>query len=76
MDFRLTDEQIAIRDMLRDFAKKEIAPTIMEFDETKSFPEEIIKKLADLGLMGEIARIQGAYYIAEDIIKIFARNPT
>lgn len=52
MDFRLTDEQIAIRDMVRDFAQKEIAPNIMEFDETKSFPEEIIHKLADLGLMG------------------------
>ena len=54
MNFELTPEQISIRDMVREFAQKEIAPHIMEYDETKAFPEEIIKKLGELGLLGII----------------------
>ncbi len=54
MDFRLTDEQIAIQQMVRDFAKKEIEPHIMEYDEKKQFPVEIIRKLGELGLLGII----------------------
>ncbi len=52
MDFQLTEEQISIRDMVRDFAEKEIAPHVMEYDEKKEFPLEIIKKLGELGLLG------------------------
>jgi alkylation response protein AidB-like acyl-CoA dehydrogenase len=54
MDFQLTEEQIAIRNMVRDFAQKEIAPHIMTYDEAKEFPEQIIKKLGELGLLGVI----------------------
>ncbi|GAB4330403.1 MAG: acyl-CoA dehydrogenase [Calditrichia bacterium] len=54
MDFRLTDEQLSIIDMIRNFAEKEIAPHIMEYDEAKTFPEPIIKKLGELGLLGII----------------------
>lgn len=54
MDFKLTEEQIAIRNMVRDFAQKEIAPHIMTYDEAKEFPEQIIKKLGELGLLGVI----------------------
>jgi alkylation response protein AidB-like acyl-CoA dehydrogenase len=54
MDFKLTAEQISIRDMVRDFAQKEIAPHIMEYDEKKEFPVDIIKKLGELGLLGII----------------------
>ncbi len=52
MDFQLTEEQISIRDMVRDFAHKEIAPNVMDYDEQKTFPKDIIKKLGDLGLLG------------------------
>ncbi len=52
MDFQLTEEQISIRDMVRDFAHKEIAPYVMDYDEQKTFPKDIIKKLGDLGLLG------------------------
>ncbi|MDJ0330375.1 acyl-CoA dehydrogenase [Planococcus sp. S3-L1] len=51
MDLHFTDEQLMMRNMVRDFAKEEIAPFIenMENDE---FPTEIIKKMGKLGLMG------------------------
>ncbi|MEJ2636354.1 MAG: acyl-CoA dehydrogenase [Calditrichia bacterium] len=52
MEFQLTEEQISIRDMVRDFAQKEIAPHVMEYDENKKFPLEIVKKLGELGLLG------------------------
>ncbi|HUP66275.1 MAG TPA: acyl-CoA dehydrogenase family protein [Thermoanaerobaculia bacterium] len=52
MDFRLTDEQKQIRDMVREFADSEIRPHVMEWDEAQHFPMEIIKKLGELGMLG------------------------
>lgn len=52
MDFRLTDEQKALRDMVRDFAAKEIAPHAQAFDEQGAIPKELLDKMAGLGLMG------------------------
>ncbi len=51
MNFDLTDEQRLIRDTVRDFARNEVAPVAEELDRTKSFPYEIVAKMADLGLM-------------------------
>ncbi|NQU62845.1 MAG: acyl-CoA dehydrogenase [SAR324 cluster bacterium] len=52
MFYQLTNEQLMIQSMVREFAKKEIAPTAMERDETKAFPRENLKKMGELGLMG------------------------
>jgi butyryl-CoA dehydrogenase len=52
MDFRLTDEQKALRDMVRDFAAKEIAPYAQAFDEQGAIPKILLDKMAGLGLMG------------------------
>ena len=52
MEFELNEEQRMIRKMVRDFAEKEIAPKAAELDETKEFPWDTIRKMADLGLMG------------------------
>jgi short/branched chain acyl-CoA dehydrogenase len=52
MDFDLSDEQRLLRDTVRDFARQEIAPVAEELDRTKSFPYELVKKMAGLGLMG------------------------
>ena len=52
MDFELTDDQIAIRDMVRDLARKEIAPHATEWDEHQHFPRELFTKLGELGLLG------------------------
>ena len=52
MDFRLTEEQEMIRDMVREFAEEELKPKAAHYDETAEFPFEMLKKLAKLGLMG------------------------
>lgn len=52
MFYQLTNEQLMIQSMVREFAKKEIAPTAMERDETKAFPAENFRKMGELGLMG------------------------
>src|SRR5436190_14079823 len=52
MNFDLTDEQTNIQRLARDFAQQEVKPVAEELDRTKSFPYEIVAKLAELGLMG------------------------
>jgi hypothetical protein len=52
MEFELNEEQQQIRMSVREFAEGEIAPHVMEWDESQHFPIEIIPKLAELGLMG------------------------
>ena len=54
MDFQLSDEQLQLQKMVRDFAQREIAPHVMEWDEAGHFPIETIKELGRLGLMGTI----------------------
>lgn len=51
MELRFTEEQEMLRDMVRDFAKKEIEPFIERMEEGQ-FPREILKRMGDLGLMG------------------------
>ena len=52
MNLDLTDEQKLLQDMVRDFARQEVAPVAEELDRTKAFPYEIVAKLGGLGLMG------------------------
>lgn len=52
MKFTLTEEQAMIQEMARDFAKDQIAPSSIERDKNSKFPTEIIKQMAELGLMG------------------------
>jgi alkylation response protein AidB-like acyl-CoA dehydrogenase len=52
MSFSLSDEQEAIRQMVREFAKREIAPHVKEWDEAQTFPREAIRQLGDLGMLG------------------------
>jgi hypothetical protein len=52
MDFLLTDQQRLLRRAVREFAEREIAPHVMEWDEAQHFPSELIPKLAAEGLMG------------------------
>jgi alkylation response protein AidB-like acyl-CoA dehydrogenase len=52
MDVRLTDEQELLRRSIREFAESEMRPHVMEWDEAQHFPQELLPKLADLGLMG------------------------
>jgi alkylation response protein AidB-like acyl-CoA dehydrogenase len=54
MDFRLTDEQQHIQQMVKDFAETELKPHVMEWDEAQHFPLETVKKLGELGMLGAI----------------------
>jgi alkylation response protein AidB-like acyl-CoA dehydrogenase len=52
MDFRLTDEQKQIQQMVRDFAESEIKPHLMEWDEAQHFPVDVFRQAGQLGLLG------------------------
>jgi hypothetical protein len=54
VEFAYTQDQELLRKTVRDFARREIAPHSLEWDESQHFPTELIPKLADLGLMGII----------------------
>ncbi|MDR1701250.1 MAG: acyl-CoA dehydrogenase [Sporomusaceae bacterium] len=47
-----TEEQLSIKKLAQDLAKKEIAPRAAEYDRTEEFPWENIKKMTEMGLMG------------------------
>jgi len=50
--YALSDEQRMLRDTVRDFAQREIAPVAARYDESGEFPLETVRKMAALGLMG------------------------
>lgn len=52
MDFQLTEEQQMIREMVRDFAEKEIMPIAAEVDREGQFPADNFKTMAELGILG------------------------
>jgi acyl-CoA dehydrogenase len=51
VDFTLSDEQIALREMAHDFAEKEIRPVAWEYDRDGTWPQAILEKAWALGLM-------------------------
>lgn len=52
MDFALTDDQRAIQDAARAFAEAELAPHSAEWDETKTFPVDVMRHAAEMGFCG------------------------
>ena len=52
MDFTLSEEQIMARDMVADFARREMAPVIPGLERRGEFPAAIVARLAELGIMG------------------------
>lgn len=52
MNFQLSEEHQQLREMVRDFALNEVAPSAAERDETETFDREIFDKMAELGLTG------------------------
>src|SRR5687767_10559884 len=59
LDFALTEEQNALVQTARDFARKEIIPVAGKYDESGEFPRDIFKKAWDTGLMN--AEVPEAY---------------
>jgi alkylation response protein AidB-like acyl-CoA dehydrogenase len=54
LDFQLNDEQLHLKKSVREFAAREIAPHVMQWDEAGEFPLSTVKELGKLGLMGAI----------------------
>jgi glutaryl-CoA dehydrogenase (non-decarboxylating) len=54
MDFELTEELVAARDLARDFAAKEIAPTAAADDREHKFRRDLIGKMGELGFYGAV----------------------
>src|SRR5262245_50947681 len=52
MDFELSDELIAVRDVAREFAEKEIAPSASKDDRERNFRGDLVKKMGELGFYG------------------------
>jgi len=48
----LNENQVIIKDTLRDFAEKYMRPVIMKYDESQEFPMEIMKQLGEMGFLG------------------------
>jgi alkylation response protein AidB-like acyl-CoA dehydrogenase len=59
MQFALTEDQIAVRDMAREFAAEKIAPFALKWDEEKFFPIDVMREAAALGV--------GGIYIRDDV---------
>src|SRR5262249_48455170 len=59
MQFSLSEDQIAVREMARDFAAEKIAPHAIRWDEEKHFPVDVMREAARLGI--------GGIYIRDDV---------
>jgi alkylation response protein AidB-like acyl-CoA dehydrogenase len=54
LDFQLTDEQLQLKKSIREFSEREILPHVMKWDEEGHFPDDVIKELGKMGVMGSI----------------------
>lgn len=52
MDFALNDEQRMVQQMVRDFAQKEVAPIIKEYDRKQDMAPFVLPRMAELGILG------------------------
>ncbi|MFI6076704.1 acyl-CoA dehydrogenase family protein [Actinoplanes sp. NPDC051343] len=52
VDFRLTEEQEALRESVREFAQEQVAPVIADFYERKAFPYDLVRQMGKMGLFG------------------------
>ncbi|HOP48930.1 MAG TPA: acyl-CoA dehydrogenase family protein, partial [Desulfobacteraceae bacterium] len=52
MNFELTEEQKMLRDMAGKFAEQEMMPTLQEYEHKRAINYDIIKKMAELGMLG------------------------
>ncbi|MEQ9265241.1 MAG: acyl-CoA dehydrogenase family protein [Balneolaceae bacterium] len=52
LSFELTEDQKMIRDSIKEFVERTVAPTVMERDNSKEFPHEIVRQLGELGMLG------------------------
>ncbi len=72
MSFDLPEDVVALRDMVRDFAANEIRPHARDWDRDQVIPDELVNKLAELGLLGIMVEPEyngaGLGYLANAVI--------
>ena len=72
MDFALTAEQRMVQDMVRDFAQKEIAPIIKEYDRKQEMAPFVLQRMGELGILGVCIPVryggQGMDYITLGLV--------
>ncbi len=78
MDFKLTEEHLAFRDMASDFSRNRLAPMADSWDEHSYFPVDVLREAAALGMAGMLARedIGGAALTRFDAALIFEQLAT
>lgn len=54
MNFNLTDKQIEVQKLARDFAQNRILPAVMKYDESQEFPFEIVREMGEMGFLGVV----------------------
>lgn len=52
LSFELSPDQLMIRDSVKEFVERKVAPTVMQRDQSKEFPVDIVKELGEMGMMG------------------------
>ncbi|MDR9417912.1 acyl-CoA dehydrogenase family protein [Gracilimonas sp.] len=52
LSFELTNDQKMIRDSVKEFVERNVAPNVMERDNSKEFPHDIVNQLGELGMLG------------------------
>lgn len=52
LSFDLSPDQLMIRDSVKEFVERKVAPTVMQRDQSKEFPADIVKELGEMGMMG------------------------
>lgn len=52
MEFKLTEEQLAVKEAARDFARQELLPGVIERDRDMIFPKEQVKAMGEMGFLG------------------------
>lgn len=68
--FNFTEEQLMIRDTVRDFAEKEVQPRAAMLDETGAFPHEAVAGLTEMGIVGlAIPEQYGGSGVDDEILK-------
>ena len=52
ISFQLTEEHLAVQQAARDFAQTELLPGVIERDDNEYFPDELVRKMGELGFLG------------------------
>jgi glutaryl-CoA dehydrogenase (non-decarboxylating) len=72
MDFRLTEEHDMIARMVRDFAEKEVAPVIKDYDREHKVNRDAVRRMGELGILGICIPVryggQGTDYISLGLV--------